>query len=170
MLYNECFSIFIVLVKINFMQINLLCTFYFSYRCSVAFYFPKTKGWFLPVSGVTSTCQYVVIFHQLYVRVLDRDHMIDAVWVLALIAGCLHCLPGLGCNVSAFNRGWENLMGISWEATTPRQDGAVHTFWFETFVFLRQIQSLWGVAIVVGLPIQCLFVLTDLAIGWCMYM
>ena len=97
---------------------------------------------------------------------LTGDRMIEAVRVLALITGCPHCLSGLGCNPNAFDRGCKNLVGSN---ETRWHRPLKVNFWFDTLVllvFLHQIQSLWAVAIVVGLPIQCLFVLASLAIRW----
>ena len=154
-MYNKCFSIFIIVCKSqSYAKNNFLCTFYFSYRSSIAFYIAKTMG-------VSSNCQWGGFYlsvrgeisSTLYTAFLTGDRMIQA-----LIPGRPHCLPDLGCNAIAFDWGCENLVGSN------DKDCAMKVkVWFELLVllvFLHQIQSLWAVTLVVGSPIKFLFILS----------
>ena len=126
-------------------------------------------GFYLSVHSECASTLYAFYFG----RILDRGLYDRCCVSTALIAGRLYCLPGLGCNASAFDRVCENLVGsnetnmeinkIRWRCPLKVK------FWFETlvlFVFLHQIQLIWAFVIVVGSPIQCLFVLASLAIRW----
>ena len=138
------------------LKIFLMYILFLIYRSSVAFYFTKTMGcqWLLPVSMRWVFINFIccILVRGLYDRgcvstSINRQAPVLFAWPALQIA-----MPVLLIKAAK----------ISWEATRPRWRRPLKVkFWFETLVFLHQIQSLWAVAIVVGSPIQCLFVLGD---------